>query len=24
VIGVFTNGNFGGLVPKLVEALKNR
>ena len=24
VIGVFTNGSFGGLVPKLAEALKNR
>lgn len=23
VIGVFTNGSFGGLVPKLAETLKN-
>ena len=24
VVAVFTNGNFGGLVPKLAEILKNR
>ena len=24
VVAVFTNGSFGGLVPKLAEALKNR